>query len=101
MMVLILGWFVLCLVSKVMLEFMWVGLVLVDLVVECGGNVEGVKFGKVVMVVGVKVVGYLNMVGWIGVFVLFFYVKNLFVFFEMLIDKEVKVLKLDFEDELV
>ncbi|MEP3049104.1 MAG: Re/Si-specific NAD(P)(+) transhydrogenase subunit alpha [Roseibium sp.] len=89
------------LVSKAMLESMRPGSVIVDLAVERGGNVEGAKAGKVATVAGVKVVGHLNMAGRIGASASTLYAKNLLAFLETMIDKEAKVLKPDFEDELV
>src|ERR1043166_8120389 len=48
------------LVSKEMVASMRPGSVIVDLAVERGGNVEGVKPGEVVNANGVKLVGHLN-----------------------------------------
>ncbi len=49
------------LITKAMLETMAPGSVVVDLAVERGGNVEGVKPGEIVETKnGVKIVGYLN-----------------------------------------
>src|ERR1700739_3171475 len=51
------------LVSLDMVKTMKPGSVLVDLAVERGGNVEGVRHGETVDIGGVKVVGYANMPG--------------------------------------
>ena len=51
------------LISKEMVASMRPGSVIVDLAVERGGNVEGVKPGEVAQVGGVKIVGYLNVAG--------------------------------------
>src|SRR2546423_1237583 len=49
------------LISDEMVKSMKPGSVIVDLAVERGGNVEGVKAGKVAQGDGAKVVGYTNM----------------------------------------
>ena len=54
------------LISKEMVASMRPGSVIVDLAVERGGNVEGVKAGEVAQVNGVKVVGHANMPGRLG-----------------------------------
>lgn len=89
------------LVSKDMLASMRPGSIIVDLAVERGGNVEGAKPGKVATVSGVKIVGHLNMAGRIGASASALYAKNLLAFLETMIDKEAKVLKPDWDDELV
>ncbi len=89
------------LVSKEMLASMRPGSIIVDLAVERGGNVEGAKPGKVATVSGVKIVGHLNMAGRIGASASALYAKNLLAFLETMIDKEAKVLKPDWDDELV
>lgn len=89
------------LVSKEMVASMKPGSVLVDLAVERGGNVEGAKPGKVATVGGVKIVGHLNMAGRVGASASALYAKNLFAFLETMVDKEAKVLKPNWEDELV
>ncbi|QRM56710.1 Re/Si-specific NAD(P)(+) transhydrogenase subunit alpha [Sinorhizobium sp. BG8] len=89
------------LVTRDMLKAMRNGSVAVDLAVERGGNVEGVKSGKTAEVEGVKVIGYLNMAGRIAASASLLYAKNLLAFLETMIDKETKALALNLEDELV
>jgi NAD(P) transhydrogenase subunit alpha len=89
------------LVSKAMVESMKPGSVVVDLAVERGGNCELAKPGEVVEVNGVKVVGYLNVPGRLAATSSSLYAKNLFLFFELLIDKKTKALTVPWDDEIV
>jgi NAD(P) transhydrogenase subunit alpha len=89
------------LVSKAMVESMKPGSVVVDLAVERGGNCELSKPGEVVEVNGVKVVGYLNVPGRLAATSSSLYAKNLFLFFELLVDKKTKALTVPWDDEIV
>src|SRR5260370_15970540 len=75
------------LVSRDMVASMRPGSVIVDLAVERGGNVEGVKPGEVADLGGVKIVGHLNMPSRIAASASSLYAKNLFAFLEILVDK--------------
>jgi NAD(P) transhydrogenase subunit alpha len=89
------------LVSAAMVGSMRPGSVVVDLAVERGGNVEGVKPDEVVEVGGVKIVGYLNVPGRIAASASALYARNLYAFVETLIDKANKKIAVDWNDELV
>ncbi|AYG60472.1 Re/Si-specific NAD(P)(+) transhydrogenase subunit alpha [Rhizobium jaguaris] len=89
------------LVSREMLKAMRSGAVAVDLAVERGGNVEGVEFGTVAHVEGVKVVGYPNMAGRIPASASALYAKNLVTFLETMVDKNTRSLGLNRADELI
>jgi H+-translocating NAD(P) transhydrogenase subunit alpha len=89
------------LVSREMVTSMKPGSVLVDLAVERGGNVEGVKSGEVANVNGVKIVGYANVPGRIAASASALYAKNLFTFLDILVDKKEKKLAIDWDDEIV
>jgi len=90
------------LVTAAMIESMRPGSVIVDLAVERGGNVEGVKSGKVVETAnGVKLVGHLNVASRLAASASGLYAKNLLAFVETLIDKEKKALAINWDDELV
>jgi NAD(P) transhydrogenase subunit alpha len=89
------------LVSSDMVKSMKPGSVLVDLAVERGGNVEGVKPGEVADVGGIKIVGYTNVPGRVAASASGLYAKNLFAFVETLIDKQAKALAVKWDDELV
>jgi NAD(P) transhydrogenase subunit alpha len=88
------------LITTAMVESMKPGSVIVDLAVERGGNVEGVKPGAVTAVKGVKIVGHLNVPGRLAATASSLYAKNLFAFLELLIDKE-KKLNVPWDDEIV
>lgn len=89
------------LVSADMVKSMKPGSVLVDLAVERGGNVEGVKSGEVTDVDGVKIVGFPNLAGRVAASASSLYARNLLSFIETLFDKESKSLAVKWDDELV
>ncbi|ODN65530.1 NAD(P) transhydrogenase subunit alpha part 1 [Methylobrevis pamukkalensis] len=89
------------LVTASMIAAMRPGSVLVDLAVERGGNVEGAVAGEIVEVGAVRIVGHRNVAGRIAATASQLYAKNLYAFVETLVDKEKKVLAVDYADELV
>jgi NAD(P) transhydrogenase subunit alpha len=89
------------LVSADMVRSMKPGSVLVDLAVERGGNVEGVRPGEVADVGGIKIVGYTNVPGRIAASASSLYARNLIAFVETLVDKQAKALAVKWDDELV
>jgi H+-translocating NAD(P) transhydrogenase subunit alpha len=89
------------LVSKEMVASMRPGSVIVDLAVERGGNVEGVKADTVAREGGVKIIGYSNVPGRLAATASSLYAKNLYAFLEILIDKKTKALAVNWDDEIV
>lgn len=89
------------LVSKDMVASMRPGSVIVDLAVERGGNVEGVKANEIVEVGGVKIVGYANVPGRLAASSSALYAKNLLTFVDILIDKKEKKLAINWDDEIL
>ena len=89
------------LVSAEMVKSMKPGSVLIDLAVERGGNVEGVKSGEIAEVDGVKIVGFPNLAGKVAASASGLYARNLLSFIETLYDKAEKVLAVKWDDELV
>jgi H+-translocating NAD(P) transhydrogenase subunit alpha len=89
------------LISRTMVASMKPGSVIVDLAVERGGNVEGVKADAVATVEGVKIVGYVNMAGRLAASASALYAKNLFALIEILIDKKAKALAVKWDDDIV
>ena len=90
------------LISADMVASMRPGSVIVDLAVERGGNVEGVKAGEVALSANdVKIVGHLNVPGRLAASSSQLYSKNLFSFLETMIDKTNKTLAIHWDDELV
>jgi NAD(P) transhydrogenase subunit alpha len=89
------------LVSKEMVASMRPGSVLVDLAVERGGNVEGVKPDAVADISGVKIIGYRNEPGRIAATASGLYARNLYAFLEILIDKKTRSLAVNWDDDIV
>jgi H+-translocating NAD(P) transhydrogenase subunit alpha len=89
------------LVSKDMLASMRPGSVVVDLAVERGGNVEGVRSDTVAEIDGVKIVGYSNVPGRLAATASSLYAKNVYAFLEVLIDKKSKLIAVNWDDEIV
>jgi NAD(P) transhydrogenase subunit alpha len=89
------------LVSLDMVKSMKPGSVLVDLAVERGGNVEGVKSGEIAEVDGVRIVGFPNLAGKVAASASNLYARNLLSFIETLFDKATKSLAVKWDDELV
>ena len=89
------------LISKAMIESMRPGSIIVDLAVERGGNAELAKPGEIVEPNGVRIMGKLNLPGSVPVNASSLYARNLQAFVEPLIDKNTKVLAVNFDDELV
>ena len=77
------------------------GSVIVDLAVEAGGNCELSEPGKVVVKHGVKIVGHANVPSRVATDSSALYARNLLQFVGLLIDKESKQIKIDWEDEIV
>jgi H+-translocating NAD(P) transhydrogenase subunit alpha len=89
------------LVTKEMVASMRPGSVVVDLAVERGGNVEGVKADAVAETGGVKIIGYANVPGRLAATASSLYAKNLYAFLEVLIDKKTKALAVNWDDDIV
>src|ERR1700748_2284535 len=80
------------LVSLDMVKTMKPGSVLVDLAVERGGNVEGVKNGETVEGDDIKLVGFPNLAGRVATSASSLYARNLLSFIETLAHKSTKTL---------
>jgi NAD(P) transhydrogenase subunit alpha len=89
------------LISRAMVESMKPGSVIVDLAAERGGNVELTQPGRIVEHNGVRIFAPLNLAGEVPVNASSLYAKNLYAFLETLIDKKDKVLKVNWDDEIV
>jgi NAD(P) transhydrogenase subunit alpha len=89
------------LVTAAQVAAMKPGSVIVDLAVEQGGNVEGVKPGEVVTTKnGVKILGAPNLPSRIAADASALYARNLFAFAGLFLDKEGKFAP-DYEDEIL
>jgi NAD(P) transhydrogenase subunit alpha len=89
------------LVTEDMVKSMKLGSVIVDLAVEQGGNCPLSEAGKVVVKHGVSMVGHNNVPSRIAVDATSLYARNLLNFVTLLVDKETKGLKVNWEDEIV
>jgi NAD(P) transhydrogenase subunit alpha len=89
------------LITEAMVKDMKPGSVIVDLAVEQGGNCELSELGKAVTRHNVRLVGYSNLPGRIPVDSSHLYSRNLLSFLGLLIDKETKTLKIDWNDEII
>ena len=89
------------LISQEMVESMASGSIVVDLAVEAGGNCPLSKLGQVVDHNGVKIIGYANVPGRVAKDASVLYAKNIFNFLSLIINKEEKNIKLNWEDEIV
>ena len=89
------------LVSAAMVSSMRPGSVIVDLAVERGGNVEGVKADAVADIGGVKIIGYSNVPGRLAATASSLYAKNLLAFLDVLIDKKAKSLAINWDDDII
>jgi NAD(P) transhydrogenase subunit alpha len=89
------------LVTAEMVQSMKPGSVIVDLAVEQGGNCALSELGKVVEKHGVKIVGHANVPSRTAVDSTALYAKNLLNLVQLLVDKETKTLKINWEDEII
>ncbi|HZR59554.1 MAG TPA: Re/Si-specific NAD(P)(+) transhydrogenase subunit alpha [Xanthobacteraceae bacterium] len=89
------------LITSDMVASMRPGSVLVDLAVERGGNIEGVKPDAVAETGGVKIIGYRNVPGRLAATASSLYAKNLYAFVELLIDKKTKTLAVNWDDDII
>ncbi|HSD35076.1 MAG TPA: Re/Si-specific NAD(P)(+) transhydrogenase subunit alpha [Alphaproteobacteria bacterium] len=89
------------LITEAMVKDMKPGSVIVDMAVEQGGNCELSERGKVVTRHNVRIVGYPNLPGRIPVDSSHLYARNLLSFLGLIIDKDAKELKIDWNDEII
>ncbi len=89
------------LISRDMVESMKSGSIIVDLAAERGGNCELTQPGKIVEHGGVTIMGELNLAGEVSGNASSLYARNLYAFIELMIDKEAKALKINWDDEII
>ncbi len=89
------------LITAAMVDAMKPGAVIVDLAAERGGNCELTQPGKVVDVKGVRISGPINLAGTVPVNASGLYAKNLLTFLDTMFDKKEKVLKINWDDEII
>ena len=89
------------LIDEAIVRSMKPGSVIVDLAVEQGGNVEGVKLGEVAVTQnGVKILGIPNLPGRIAADASALYARNLMAFAGLFLNKE-GAFAPDYEDEIL
>jgi len=89
------------LVTAEMLDAMKPGSVVIDMAVESGGNVEGVKYNEVIDRKGVKIVGLANLPGRAPLHASQVYSANLLALIEEFWDKQNKTFVLKLDDEII
>ena len=89
------------LVTAEMLDAMKPGSVVVDMAVETGGNVEGVKYNEILDRKGVKIIGIANLPGRAPLHASQVYAANLVNLLEEFWDKKEKVFNLKLDDEII
>jgi NAD(P) transhydrogenase subunit alpha len=89
------------LVSEAMVASMKPGSVIVDLAVEQGGNCPLSELGQVVVKHGVKIVGHANVPSRLAADATSLYARNLLNFVTLLVDKNAKELKVNWEDDIL
>ena len=89
------------LVTAEMLDAMKPGSVVIDMAVESGGNVEGVKYNEVVDRKGVKIIGIANLPGRTPLHASQVYSANLYNLIEEFWDKQNKTFTLKLDDEII
>lgn len=89
------------LITRAMVESMKPGAVIVDLAAERGGNCELTQPSQIVNLNGVRIWGPINLAGDVPVNASALYAKNLLTFLETMIDKKEKVLKINWDDEII
>jgi H+-translocating NAD(P) transhydrogenase subunit alpha len=89
------------LITAAMIESMKPGSVIIDLAAERGGNTELTKPDKVVEHKGVSIAGPLNLAAEVPVNASALYAKNLLALLETMFDKKDKLLRVDWDDEII
>lgn len=89
------------LISEEMVKLMKPGSIIVDLAAVNGGNCALTEKGKIVEVGGVKIIGHENFPSRVAADASKLFAKNIFNFFELLVNKESKSIAINFEDEVV
>ena len=89
------------LITKEHVKSMKPGSVIIDLAAENGGNCVSTKLGETAVVDGVSIYGASNITSSISQDASALYSKNLFNFFNLLVNQESNQVDIDWEDEIV
>jgi NAD(P) transhydrogenase subunit alpha len=88
-------------ITEEMVKSMKSGSVICDLAVEQGGNSAFSEPGKIVIVNGVKIIGYMNFPSRISESSSILFAKNILNFLEIIYDKAQQKIKIDENDEII
>ncbi len=89
------------LISEEMVKSMKPGSIIIDLAAVNGGNCSLTQVGKIIEVNGVKIIGHENFASQVAVDASKLFAKNVFNFFELLIDKNSSEIVINLEDEII
>ena len=89
------------LVTEEMVKLMKQGAIIVDIAAVNGGNCALTQKGKVVEVEGIKIIGHENFPSFVASDASRLFSKNVFNFFELLVNKENNSIAINHEDEIV
>ena len=89
------------LITEEMVSSMAAGSVVVDLAVEAGGNCPLSTSNEIVTHDNVKIIGFSNFPGRVAKDASSLYAKNLLNFIFLIVDKEGKGVKINWEDEII
>lgn len=89
------------LISEEMVKLMKPSSIIVDIAAVNGGNCALTQKGKVVEVHGVKIIGHENFVSHVAFDASRLFAKNIFNFFELLVNKETQAITINQEDEII
>lgn len=89
------------LVTEDMVKSMKVGSVIVDLAVESGGNCEISKVGDIIERHGVTIIGHRNVPSRLATDASSLYARNLLNLLGLLINKDNKILNIDWDDDII
>lgn len=89
------------LVTEEMVKLMKPGSVIVDIAAVNGGNCALTKVGQIIEINGVKIVGHENFPSFVAVDSSKLFAKNVFSFFELLLNKESGEIAINLEDEII
>lgn len=89
------------LITEKMIKDMQPGSVIVDLAVIAGGNCAGVEKNKIITKHGVKIIGYENFAARVARDASRLYARNILNFIRPMVNKKLKRIKIDFEDDII
>lgn len=89
------------LISEEMVKSMKPGSIIVDLAAVNGGNCALTKAGEMINVNGVQIIGHENFPSLVSSDASKLFAKNIYNFFELLVDKEAKSIAINLDDEVV